>query len=432
MRRCWHVEVSLQDEGKSKEGRSSAERGGEWKKCSASNDNLELVETHLSIPLLSFFYSCHFILPLSLSWSRRRLTSGVCRRSFRVWGRHWPRETPAFCSSRAPSQPWRRSSPPPTGKRSQIFKFSTSNTWTCLGWTPVCMCPRMLHQAEHEATLKEMRSLQERLNTSERASEGLKNDLSSMVAQRDHTQSELHQARLQAAQLTLQLADASLALREGRARWAQERQGLQLTAEVLYHWQHVPAVQPQCAGLYCCSLYHNRRTTCACRNSTLRSRRLRRVCRRRGWRESSWRLRLGEKRIVIGWEGLPSLLTILPSFIHTQECADYKLELLFHPTASVNYLKVCPVESAVRPDLHTEPLRLLSAAGAALWDPAGAAGAEDQFEGHPEREGAAAGRETGQTNWIFHSETLFILKRILFRVPKTFKTFKSFCRPLLF
>ncbi|XP_011620172.2 calcium-binding and coiled-coil domain-containing protein 1 [Takifugu rubripes] len=86
-------------------------------------------------------------------------------------------------------------------------------------------------EAEHEATRKEMRSLQERLNTSERASEGLKSDLSSMVAQRDRTQSELHQARLQAAQLTLQLADASLALREGRARWAQERQGLQLTAE---------------------------------------------------------------------------------------------------------------------------------------------------------------------------------------------------------
>lgn len=82
--------------------------------------------------------------------------------------------------------------------------------------------------------MKEMRSLRERLNTSERASEGLKSDVSSMVAQRDHTQSELHQARLQAAQLTLQLADASLALREGRARWAQERQSLQLAAEVPY------------------------------------------------------------------------------------------------------------------------------------------------------------------------------------------------------
>lgn len=92
----------------------------------------------------------------------------------------------------------------------------------------------MLYQAEHEATVKEMRSLRERLNTSERASEGLKSDVSSMVAQRDHTQSELHQARLQAAQLTLQLADASMALIEGRARWAQERQSLQLAAEVPY------------------------------------------------------------------------------------------------------------------------------------------------------------------------------------------------------
>lgn len=85
-----------------------------------------------------------------------------------------------------------------------------------------------------------MRSLRERLNSSERASEGLNSDLSSMVAQRDNTQSELHQARLQAAQLTLQLADASLALREGRARWAQERQSLQLSAEVLYHWYPYP------------------------------------------------------------------------------------------------------------------------------------------------------------------------------------------------
>lgn len=117
-----------------------------------------------------------------------------------------------------------------------------------------------------------MRSLQERLNASEQASEGLKSNLSSMVAQRDHTQSELHQARLQAAQLTLQLADASLALREGRARWAQERQDLQLTAEVLSHRHHVPAVRPQLTGLYCRSRFHNRRTTRACRSSTLRSR----------------------------------------------------------------------------------------------------------------------------------------------------------------
>lgn len=86
-------------------------------------------------------------------------------------------------------------------------------------------------EAENEATLKEMRSLRERLNVNERAAEVLKSDLSAMVAQKDHGQAELHQARLQAAQLTLQLADSSLALREGRARWAQERQTLQRTAE---------------------------------------------------------------------------------------------------------------------------------------------------------------------------------------------------------
>ncbi|XP_030278523.1 calcium-binding and coiled-coil domain-containing protein 1 isoform X1 [Sparus aurata] len=86
-------------------------------------------------------------------------------------------------------------------------------------------------EAESEATLKEMRSLRERLNASERAAEGLKSDLSVTIAQRDHGQAELHQARLQAAQLTLQLADSSLALREGRARWAQERQSLQRAAE---------------------------------------------------------------------------------------------------------------------------------------------------------------------------------------------------------
>lgn len=81
--------------------------------------------------------------------------------------------------------------------------------------------------------MKEMRILRERLHMSERAAEGLKGDLSTMVTQRDHGQAELHQARLQAAQLTLQLADSSLALREGRAQWAQDRQSMQHAAEVL-------------------------------------------------------------------------------------------------------------------------------------------------------------------------------------------------------
>ncbi|XP_035993789.1 calcium-binding and coiled-coil domain-containing protein 1 [Fundulus heteroclitus] len=87
-------------------------------------------------------------------------------------------------------------------------------------------------ETESEASLKEMRSLRERFQMSERTVEGLKSDLSSLAAQRDHVQAELHQVRVQAAQLTIQLADASMALREGRANWAQERQTLQRTAEL--------------------------------------------------------------------------------------------------------------------------------------------------------------------------------------------------------
>ncbi|KAM4738428.1 calcium-binding and coiled-coil domain-containing protein 1 [Anableps anableps] len=87
-------------------------------------------------------------------------------------------------------------------------------------------------ETESEASLKEMRSLRERFHMSERTVEGLKSDLSSLAAQRDHVQAELHQARVQAAQLTIQLADASMALREGRASWAQDRQNLQRSAEL--------------------------------------------------------------------------------------------------------------------------------------------------------------------------------------------------------
>ncbi|XP_028850190.1 calcium-binding and coiled-coil domain-containing protein 1 [Denticeps clupeoides] len=87
-------------------------------------------------------------------------------------------------------------------------------------------------EAEAEAAVAELRSVQERLNASERAAETLRAELSALAARRDQGQTELHQARLQAAQFTLQLADASLALREGRATWAQERESLQLTAQM--------------------------------------------------------------------------------------------------------------------------------------------------------------------------------------------------------
>ncbi|XP_067227052.1 calcium-binding and coiled-coil domain-containing protein 1 isoform X2 [Chanodichthys erythropterus] len=87
-------------------------------------------------------------------------------------------------------------------------------------------------KAANEVALSELRSVQERLNVSERCVETLRGELRDMVAQRDTTHAELHQARLQAAQLTLQLADASLALREGRANWAKERETLQQNAEM--------------------------------------------------------------------------------------------------------------------------------------------------------------------------------------------------------
>lgn len=85
---------------------------------------------------------------------------------------------------------------------------------------------------EMEGALAELRCARERLDASERSVESLRAELSDMAAQRDHTQAELHQARLQAAQLTLQLADAGLALREGRASWAQDREALRNSAEV--------------------------------------------------------------------------------------------------------------------------------------------------------------------------------------------------------
>ncbi|KAJ8359134.1 hypothetical protein SKAU_G00156590 [Synaphobranchus kaupii] len=87
-------------------------------------------------------------------------------------------------------------------------------------------------QTESEAALGELRCVRERLDASERTVEGLRAELSDMAAQRDHGQAELHQVRLQAAQLTLQLADAGLALREGRASWAQDREAMRNSVEM--------------------------------------------------------------------------------------------------------------------------------------------------------------------------------------------------------
>lgn len=105
----------------------------------------------------------------------------------------------------------------------------------------MCVCVCVL-KAANEAALADLRGVQERLGASERCVETLRGELRDMASQRDSAQAELHQARLQAAQLTLQLADTSLALREGRASWAQERESLQHSAEVR-DWAGEPGME---------------------------------------------------------------------------------------------------------------------------------------------------------------------------------------------
>ncbi|XP_069042939.1 calcium-binding and coiled-coil domain-containing protein 1 isoform X2 [Lepisosteus oculatus] len=87
-------------------------------------------------------------------------------------------------------------------------------------------------EVENESLRQELSSLRERLCASERRVEGLGAELEVVGGQRDRGQTELHQARLEAAQLTLQLAETRLAMREGRARWQGEREALQQSAQM--------------------------------------------------------------------------------------------------------------------------------------------------------------------------------------------------------
>uniref|UniRef100_UPI003AACEE7C calcium-binding and coiled-coil domain-containing protein 1-like n=1 Tax=Centroberyx gerrardi TaxID=166262 RepID=UPI003AACEE7C len=87
-------------------------------------------------------------------------------------------------------------------------------------------------QGESEAAVAEVRGLQERLEATEHVAERLRRDLRELGTQQGHTHSELHQARLQVARLTLQLSEENLALREERANWALERETYKQTAEV--------------------------------------------------------------------------------------------------------------------------------------------------------------------------------------------------------
>ncbi|CAJ1051145.1 calcium-binding and coiled-coil domain-containing protein 1-like [Xyrichtys novacula] len=87
-------------------------------------------------------------------------------------------------------------------------------------------------QVENEAAVAEIRGLQEHLATAEHVADSLRRELRELGTRQGHINTELHQARLQVAQLTLQLSEENLLLREERANWAFEREANKHAAEV--------------------------------------------------------------------------------------------------------------------------------------------------------------------------------------------------------
>ncbi|KAM3621171.1 uncharacterized protein V6R79_007252 [Siganus canaliculatus] len=84
---------------------------------------------------------------------------------------------------------------------------------------------------ESEGALSEVHGLQERLEASEHIAETMRRELRELGTRQSHTHTELHQARLQVAQLTLQLSEENLLLREERANWALEREAYKHAGE---------------------------------------------------------------------------------------------------------------------------------------------------------------------------------------------------------
>lgn len=87
-------------------------------------------------------------------------------------------------------------------------------------------------QEESEAALLDARGLQEHLEEREHMLEGLRRELRELGTRQGHTHTELQQARLQAAQLALQLSEENLAHREELASWSLEREALKHVSEV--------------------------------------------------------------------------------------------------------------------------------------------------------------------------------------------------------
>ncbi|XP_068171079.1 calcium-binding and coiled-coil domain-containing protein 1b isoform X2 [Antennarius striatus] len=86
-------------------------------------------------------------------------------------------------------------------------------------------------QVENEVALVKVQGLQERLEASEHTAESLRRELRELGVREGHTHTELHQARLQVAQLTLQMSEENLVLREERGNWALEREANKHAAE---------------------------------------------------------------------------------------------------------------------------------------------------------------------------------------------------------
>ena len=87
-------------------------------------------------------------------------------------------------------------------------------------------------QADNEAGQKEIRQLRDRVEASERSADALRRELGELSGLQGHSHAELHQTRLQMAQANMQLSQATLAVREGEATWAQEKEQLRHSAEV--------------------------------------------------------------------------------------------------------------------------------------------------------------------------------------------------------
>ncbi|XP_058867515.1 calcium-binding and coiled-coil domain-containing protein 1 isoform X3 [Acipenser ruthenus] len=86
---------------------------------------------------------------------------------------------------------------------------------------------------EYTVLLREqLRCSQDQLSASQQKAELLGAELGSAAAMRDRTMSELHKARLEGAELNIQLAQGTLAWKEDRAQWLKERIALLQSSEM--------------------------------------------------------------------------------------------------------------------------------------------------------------------------------------------------------